>query len=47
MYAAVPHEDKELVPVRGGTHYLQGQPEHIGFVIDTLVTWLDKHELRP
>ncbi|GAB3312359.1 alpha/beta fold hydrolase [Epidermidibacterium keratini] len=46
MYDAIPHDDKQLVPVEGGTHYLEGQPEQVAFVADTLVSWLDDHNLR-
>ncbi|WP_265443714.1 alpha/beta hydrolase [Flexivirga meconopsidis] len=40
MYDAVPHERKRLVPVEGGTHYLQGQDEQIAFVADQVVSWI-------
>lgn len=46
MHERVPHDDKRLVAVEGGTHYLQGQPEHIALVADTIVSWLDEHGLR-
>jgi pimeloyl-ACP methyl ester carboxylesterase len=46
MYEAIPHRDRRLVPVEGGTHYLQGQPELVGHVADTLVGWLESKGLR-
>ncbi|TDD81352.1 alpha/beta hydrolase [Actinomadura darangshiensis] len=46
MYDAVPHDDKRLVPVEGGNHYLQGQPELVARVADTLVGWLEAKGLR-
>ncbi|MBM9468745.1 serine aminopeptidase domain-containing protein [Nakamurella leprariae] len=46
MYDAVPHDDKLLVPVQGGTHYLKDQPEHVDFVADTVVSWLDEHGIK-
>ncbi|WP_205717676.1 serine aminopeptidase domain-containing protein [Actinomadura soli] len=41
MYEAIPHDDRRLVPVEGGNHYLQGQPDLIAYVADTLVGWLE------
>jgi alpha-beta hydrolase superfamily lysophospholipase len=46
LYEAIPHERKKLIAVEGGTHYLQGQPEHVAFVADTVVSWLDEYGLR-
>lgn len=43
MYDAVPHERKRLVPVVGGTHYLQGQDEQIAFVADQVVGWVREY----
>jgi hypothetical protein len=34
------------VPVKGGSHYLHGQPELIAHVADTLVGWLESKGLR-
>ena len=45
MYAAVPHDDKQLVAVEGGTHYLKDQPEKVAEVADLVVGWLDAHGL--
>lgn len=42
LYDAVPHERKRWLPVEGGTHYLQGQPEHVAQVADAVVGWLDE-----
>ena len=46
MYDAVPHDNKRLLPVAGGTHYLQGQPGHVAALADTVVAWLDEQGLR-
>lgn len=40
MFDAVPHGNKKLVAINGGTHYLQGQPALIAQVAETLVDWL-------
>lgn len=40
MFDAVPHDNKKLVAITGGTHYLQGQPALIAQVAETLVDWL-------
>ncbi|MCF8587447.1 alpha/beta hydrolase [Gordonia liuliyuniae] len=45
MFDAVSHDDKRLVPVTDGLHYLSGQPEKIAFVADTVVDWLREHDL--
>lgn len=41
MYDAVPHTRKSIIAVEGGTHYLQGQPVHVDFLADTVLSWLD------
>ena len=46
MYDAIKHDDKTLVPVEGGTHYLKDQPDKAAFVADTVVNWIDEHDLR-
>lgn len=46
MYDAVPHDNKLLLPVVGGTHYLQGQTQHIAELADTVVGWLGEQGLR-
>ncbi|WP_222869891.1 serine aminopeptidase domain-containing protein [Actinomadura decatromicini] len=46
MYDAIPHDDRRLVPVEGGNHYLQGQPDLIAHVADTLVGWIEEKGLR-
>ncbi len=45
MFDAIRHDDKALIPVHRGLHYLSGQPEKIDFVADTVVTWLREHAL--
>lgn len=46
MYDAVPHSRKAIIPVEGGTHYLQGQPELMDYVADTIVSWLKSEGVR-
>lgn len=45
MFDAVNHADKRLTPVPGGLHYLSGQPDLMGFVADSVLSWLTEHEL--
>ncbi|GLY88857.1 serine aminopeptidase domain-containing protein [Actinoallomurus iriomotensis] len=45
MFDAVPHDDKRLVAVEGGTHYLKGQPELVSWLADTVVAWLGEKGL--
>ncbi|TCP43613.1 hypothetical protein EV191_12110 [Tamaricihabitans halophyticus] len=40
LFDAVPHENKELRAVEGGTHYLQGQPGLVAQVADAVVDWV-------
>jgi pimeloyl-ACP methyl ester carboxylesterase len=46
MYDAVPHGNKQLVSIAGGTHYLQGQPQHTAELADIVVRWLGEQGLR-
>ncbi|MFI0367517.1 serine aminopeptidase domain-containing protein [Actinomadura sp. 1N219] len=46
MYDSIPHDDRRLVAVDGGNHYLQGQPDLVAYVADTLVGWLESKGLR-
>lgn len=46
LFDAVPHDAKRLLAVEGGTHYLQGQPELVGHVADSIVGWLDETGVR-
>lgn len=45
MYDAISHDDKTLIPVEHGLHYLTGQPELVGFVADTMLSWLGARDL--
>ena len=45
MYDAIQHDQKSLIPVEGGTHYLQGQPELQSLLADTVVGWLRERDL--
>lgn len=44
LFDAVPHGNKKLLAVERGTHYLEGQPELVGWVADTVVKWLKSQE---
>jgi len=44
LYEGVRHDDKELFPIEGATHYFQGQPELLERFCDKVVDWLDAHE---
>lgn len=46
MYDAVPHDRKKLQALVGGTHYLQGQPQHIDELADSVSCWLAEQGLR-
>jgi alpha-beta hydrolase superfamily lysophospholipase len=46
LYEAVPHDDRHLLAVKGGTHYLHGQPELMGEVADMIVNWLADRGMR-
>lgn len=46
MYDAVPHDRKKLRAVVGGTHYLQGQTQHIDELADSVSCWLAEQGLR-
>ena len=43
LHDAVPHEDKRLVPIVGGRHYLHGQPEQTGRLASVLRDWIATH----
>jgi len=45
MYDAITHDEKSLIPVGGGTHYLQGQPELQAWLADTAVDWMKERDL--
>lgn len=45
MYEAVPHDDKLLLSVVGGTHYLEGQPKQVAELAATVVEWLSDQGL--
>lgn len=45
MFDAIKYDKKSLIPVKGGTHYLQGQPEHQAYLADTVLAWLKERNL--
>jgi pimeloyl-ACP methyl ester carboxylesterase len=46
LFDAVTHPRKDLVEIRGGHHYFDGQPDLIEEAADRLVTWLEKEDLK-
>ncbi|MGV0838396.1 alpha/beta hydrolase [Mycolicibacterium thermoresistibile] len=46
LYDGVGHADKELVEIAGANHYFKGQPELLDQFCDTVVDWLERHDLR-
>ncbi|WP_033294959.1 alpha/beta fold hydrolase [Amycolatopsis jejuensis] len=42
LYDAVPHERKKLSAIKGGKHYLNGQPELTETMADVLVGWIEE-----
>jgi pimeloyl-ACP methyl ester carboxylesterase len=47
FYDAIAHDRKELVAIKGATHYFQGQPELLEQAVTKMVSWLREHELVP
>merc|ERR1711862_181782 len=45
MFAAVPHEDKELHIVEGATHYYFGQTDLMASAIERIIVFLRKRNL--
>lgn len=45
IFKALATPDKEMVTIKGATHYYQGQPEQLKQCIDTLVDWSVRHKL--
>ncbi|MFE7835127.1 hypothetical protein ACFU53_03345 [Streptomyces sp. NPDC057474] len=41
LYEAVRHDRKAITPVKGGKHYLNGQPELTALMVETLLAWMD------
>lgn len=46
IYDAVPHDRKRLLPIKGGTHYLRGQPQNVAILADEIVDWLAGQGVR-
>ncbi len=43
LYAAIPHDDKDLFEIDGATHYYMGQPEKMNECITHYENWLSAH----
>jgi pimeloyl-ACP methyl ester carboxylesterase len=43
LFDAVPHSDKQFVPIPGGNHYFSGQPHELAKAIDSIDGWLRAH----
>jgi pimeloyl-ACP methyl ester carboxylesterase len=44
IYAAVPHDDKELTVVEGANHYYSGQREHLDTALGNVARWIREHQ---
>lgn len=45
LHDAVPHDDRELVPIAGANHYFQGQSALLEECCERIRAWLDMHHL--
>jgi len=45
LYNAISHDDKELVEIKGATHYYIGQKPELAQAVNVIADWLEKHEL--
>ena len=45
LFDAVPHQRKEIIELRGATHYFTDQPDHVAHAADRIVAWLRDHDL--
>ena len=45
IYAAVPHDDKEMLQIVGANHYYsgEGQRAHLAHALDTMKDWVQRH----
>jgi alpha-beta hydrolase superfamily lysophospholipase len=43
LHDAVAHDDKKLVPIAGGRHYLHGQPEQIARLVTAVDDWINPY----
>ncbi|MGH3660357.1 MAG: hypothetical protein ACRDTQ_00660 [Micromonosporaceae bacterium] len=41
LYEAVPHGDKEIVPLSGANHYFTDQPQHVRRCVQHMTRWAD------
>jgi esterase/lipase len=46
IYAAIPHDDKEMHRIEGANHYYSGsdQRHHLGTAISTMQDWVKRHD---
>lgn len=47
LYDSIRHERRELIEIKGGTHYLQDQPDLVLQAATAIVKWLSKATLLP
>jgi pimeloyl-ACP methyl ester carboxylesterase len=45
LYDAVAHDRKRLIPIKGATHYFQGQPEMLRQALADMLEWLREYDL--
>jgi pimeloyl-ACP methyl ester carboxylesterase len=43
IYAAIPHDDKQLSVIEGANHYYSGQKQHLESALEHIDSWLGKH----
>ena len=45
VYDAISHDDKELVEIKGATHYYIGQKPELAQAVNVIADWLERHDL--
>jgi pimeloyl-ACP methyl ester carboxylesterase len=45
LYNAISHDDKELVEIKGATHYYIGQKQELGQAVGVIADWLERKGL--
>jgi pimeloyl-ACP methyl ester carboxylesterase len=43
IFAAIPHEDKQMTLIEGANHYYSGQREHLQSALDHIGSWIHAH----
>ncbi len=42
MYDAAVKADREIIEIKGATHYFEGQPDVLDTALDALVGWVER-----